>query len=230
MKNQLYCAKHEKEVLNVYCETCQELSCIHCMFLNHTKPSHSCVAVNEVAQKHRKLLQSNCATLDEKLCEGKEALDNICEVMKSLKRNAQTVKDQIKKQKDNILKTVAEKLDERVKKMNEKVDEVYGELLNELSKQHDEINGFLDKVRASLSLPRNLLKRGSDEEVLSLHKSIDQLIKKLKRAQPENLVALNDGSLQYVPDDIDDINADEIVDKMGRVEGMSMSMHWWHKQ
>ena len=220
LRSKLYCTKHKDEVLKYYCETCKELSCIDCMVLNHQKQNHSCVAVSELAQKQREALQSSCTTLDEKLAERKEALNNICEVMKSLEKNAKTAKDQIKEQKENILKIVAEKLDERAKIMNDDVDEVYGELHSELSKQHDEMKDYLDKVQASVSLPKNLLKRGSIEEIISSQKLIDEKIEKLSNQQPENLAAVNDGSIQYVPDDIGNINVDEIVDKLGYVEGM----------
>ena len=220
LRSKLYCTKHKDEVLKYYCETCKELCCIDCMVLNHQKQNHSCVAVSELTQKQRETLQSSCTTLDEKLAEGKEALNNICEVMKSLERNAKTAKDQIKEQKENIFKILAEKLDERAKKMNEDVDQAYGELHSELSKQHDEMKDYLDKVQASVSLPRNLLKRGSIEEIISSQKLIDEKIEKLSNQQPENLAAVNDGSIQYVPDDIGNINVDEIVDKLGHVEGM----------
>ena len=220
MRRKLYCLKHKDEVLKYYCQTCEELCCIDCMVLNHQKQNHSCVAVSEVTQKHSQTLQSSCTTLDGKLSEGKEALNNICEVMKSLEKNAKTAKDQIKEQKENILKIVAEKLDEKAEKMSKEVDEVYGELHSELSKQHDEIKDYLDKVQASVSLPRNLLKRGSIEDILSSQKLIDENIEKLKNEQPENLAAVNDGSLQYVPDDIGNINVDEIVGKLGSVQGM----------
>ena len=103
--------------------------------------------------------------------------------------------------------------------MNDDVDKVYGELHSELSKQHDEMNDYLGKVQASVSLPRNLLKRGSIEEMLSSQKLIDEKIEKLSNQKPENLAAVNDGSIQYVPDDIGNINVDEIVDKLGHVEG-----------
>ena len=219
-RRKIHCTKHEDKVLEIYCETCKELCCIHCMFSIHTKQNHSCVAVTEIAQKQKETLQSSCATLDEKLSEGKEALNNICEVMKSLEKNAKTAKNQIKEQKENILKIVAEELHERAEKMNEEVDEVYGELHSELSKQHDEIKDYLDKVQASVSLPRNLLKRGSIEEILSSQKLIDEKIEKLRNAQPKNLAAVNDGGIQYLPDDIGNINVDEIVDKLGYVEGM----------
>jgi ClpP class serine protease len=142
--------------------------------------------------------------------------------MESLEKNAKTAKDQIKEQKENILKIVAEKLDERAETMNEEVDKVYGELHRELSKQHDEMKDYLDKVQASVSLPKNLLKRGSIEEMLSSQKLIDEKIEKLGNERPENLVAVNDGSIQYVPDDIGNINVDEIVGKLGYVDAAGM--------
>ena len=100
MRKNLLCNKHEDKVLEIFCQTCNDLCCIHCMFSYHQKPNHSCVAVNKVAQKQKETLQSSCTTLDEKLSEGKKALTNICEVMKSFERNVKTAKDQIKEQKE----------------------------------------------------------------------------------------------------------------------------------
>jgi tripartite motif-containing protein 2/3 len=217
MRRKLYCTKHKHKILEYYCETCKELCCIDCVVLNHTKPNHSCVAMCEITQKQRETLQSSCTTLDEKLAEGKKALNNICEVMQSLEKNAKTAKDQIKEKKENILKIVAEKFDQRVKIMKEEVDKVYGELHTELSKQHDEIKDYLDKVQASVSLPRNLLKRGSIEEILSSQKLIDEKIEKLGNEWSENDLAAVSDDIQYVPDDIGNINVDEIVGKLGYV-------------
>ena len=141
------------------------------------------------------------------------------EVMKSLEKNAKTAKDQIKEQKEKILKIVSEKLEEKAKKMNEEVDKVYEEMHSELSKQHDEIKEYLDKVQASVSLPRNLLKRGSIEEILSSQKLIDETIEKLGNEKPEDLHAVNGGGIQNAANDIGKINVDEIVDNLVYVEG-----------
>ena len=167
MERKLYCVKHEDKILKCYCETCKELCRINCVVLNHQKPNHSCVGISEVAHTQRKALQSSCATLDENLSEGKEALRKICEVMKSLKEDAKMAKDQVNENKEKILKILEEKLDERAAKMKKQVNEVKKELQSELTKQHDEIKEYLDKIEASVLLPRNLLKRGSIEEVLS---------------------------------------------------------------
>ena len=221
MKRKLYCMKHDDKILEYYCESCKELCCIDCVVLNHQKLNHSCVAIREVAKTRRNTLQSSCTTLNEKLSEGNEVLSKICEVMKSLKENAQTAKDQVKENKEKILQIVKEKLDEREKNMNEEVDKVYGELHSELSKQHDEIKEYLHKVQASVPLPRNLLKRGSIEEILSSQNLIDENVEKLRYDQPEDLVAVNDGVIQYVPGDIANINVDEVVEELGCIEGMS---------
>ena len=221
MKRKLYCMKHDDKVLEYYCETCKELCCIDCVVLNHQKPKHSCVGIREVSHTRRNTLQSSCTTLDEKLSDGKEALSKICEVMKSLKQNAKMAKEQVKENKEKILKILEEKLNERAEKMKKEVDKVYNELHCELSKQHDEIKEYLDKIQASVPLPRNLLKRGSIEEILSSQKLIDENIEKLKNYQPEDLVEVNDGVIQYVPGDIENINVDEVIDKLGYVEGMS---------
>ncbi|XP_028413827.1 E3 ubiquitin-protein ligase TRIM33-like [Dendronephthya gigantea] len=218
VKSKPYCKQHKENVLEVYCETCKELCCIHCMLLSHQRPDHSCVAVSEIAKSQRETLQSNCATLVEKLSEGKVALKNIAQVMKSLGDNAKTAKEQIREHKKSILKVVAEKLDEREKKMNEEVDKIYDELCNELCEQNDEIKGYLRKVQVSISFPKKLLKEGSIEEILSARKLIDENIEKLQKEQPYDLTPANDGDIQYVPGDISQVSADGIVDKFGQVK------------
>ena len=220
MRRKLYCIKHDDKILEYYCETCKELCCIDCVVLNHQKPNHSCVPLRHMAQKQRETLQTSCITLDEILSEGKKALNNICQVMRSLEKNAKTAKDQIEEEKEKILKIVSKKLDETAKKMNEEVDAVYGEMHSELSKQHDEIKEYLDKVQASISFPRNLIKRGSVEEILSSQKLIDEKIGKLGNEKPEDFDAVNNGDIHFVPDDNGKINVDEIVVKLGHVEGM----------
>ncbi len=125
------------------------------MVLTHIKQNHSCVSVEEVAQKQRKMLESSCVTLDEKLTEGNKALNNISGVMKSLERNATATKEKIKKQADNIAKAVFDKLYERAEKMCEEVDKIYGEKHTELSKQHDEIKEHIDKVQGNVSHERD---------------------------------------------------------------------------
>ena len=93
----------------------------------------------------------------------------------------------------------------------------------ELSIKHDEIKEYVDKVQASVSLPRNHLKRGSIKEILSSQKLIDEKMEKLENEKPEDLEAVNFGDIRYVNEDIGEISVDEIVGKLGHVEGICCS-------
>ena len=217
-RSKLYCIKHKDKILEFYCETCKELSCMHCMVLKHTKQNHSCVSVEEIEQKQREILHRSCVTLDGRVSVGKEALNAISEAMKWLETSANDAKKQINTQKEKMLKNVAEKLEVKSKKLVQGVDKVHGELHRKLAKQYDEIKDYLDKVQASVSLPKNLLNRGSIEEILSSQKLIDENVEKLGNEQPVNLAPVNDGGIEYIPEDIGSINYGHIMSKMGRVQ------------
>ena len=162
-RNKLHCMKHKDKILEFYCETCQKLSCMHCMVLNHAKKQHRCVSL------------------------------------------------------EKILKYVAEKLEAQTTKLVQDVDNIYGELHDELTKQFDEITDYLNKVQASVSLSKSLLNRGSIEEILSSQKLIDENLDKLRKEQPRNFSPVNDGGIQYSPEDISTIGCGEIMRKMGNI-------------
>ena len=68
-----------------------------------------------------------------------------------------------------------------------------------------------------MSLSRNLLEKGSIEEILSSQKVMDKNVEKSKVEQPDDLEPLNDGGIEYIPETIDNINVDQLVKKLGRV-------------
>ena len=54
---------------------------------------------------------------------------------------------------------------------------------------------------------------------------IDGKIERLANEKPQDLDAVNDGSIQYVPDDIGKVNVNEIVGKLGHIEGRFILLH-----
>ena len=81
-----------------------------------------------------------------------------------------------------------------------------------------------------MSLPRDLLRKGSIEEILSSRKLIDEKIKNLENEKPKKLDPINDGGYQYVPDVISQVNVDEIVDDFGYVEGkFNLLRNYYHR-
>ena len=76
---------------------------------------------------------------------------------------------------------------------------------------------FLSAAIGSVSLSKNLLEKGSIEEILSSQKVMDENVEKSRVQQADDLEPLNDGDIEYIPEAIDDINVDQLVKKLGRV-------------
>ena len=103
------CEKHNNETLEYYCLTCKKLACVHCLLLEHNKDGHSYLSTEEVAEKKRELLKSSSSFLNDQLKEGSDALKHIEHVLQELEKNAEKAKDQIGKQREDILTAFTER-------------------------------------------------------------------------------------------------------------------------
>ena len=49
----LYCSLHSGKELELYCETCGELICLHCTVNKHCRPEHKYDLVGDTFQRHQ---------------------------------------------------------------------------------------------------------------------------------------------------------------------------------
>ena len=217
IKAKLHCKKHENKTLKFYCETCKELICRYCMDFNHLRPEHVCYPLPEVAEKQRKVLGSYCTILKESLKEGNETLKLISNVTDSLEDNIKKAKEKITKQKQEVLKKVAEKLEERAERMMQKVDKKYKETIEPLTEQKNEVKSYVDKVKGSFNLAKNLFEKGNDDEILSSQKMMEENVEKMKAEQPWSMNPVHDGNIEYRDTKINNIDVTTLLDKMGEV-------------
>ena len=216
IKGKFRCKKHENKSLKFYCETCKELVCTHCIVLEH-KEGHSCLSTETVGEKKRELVKSSSVFLNDQLKEGNDLLQNIDHVTQKLKNNAKIAKDEISQQKENILKAFTEKLEEKAELIMKEVDEKYNETQEFLVKQKDEVKAYLDKVKGSVELTKNILEKGTHEEILSFQNEIEENLKKVKNERPTQMKPVHDGNIQYKANPVDNIDTTSNLDKMGEV-------------
>ncbi|XP_046864385.1 tripartite motif-containing protein 45-like isoform X2 [Xenia sp. Carnegie-2017] len=217
IKRIVYCQKHPGETLRFYCETCKELCCNDCLLLYHMKQNHSCISVQEVAATQLDKLTSITAKMEGNLTEGKKALDCVAATIVSLNENASVAKQNIIQRKDNILKVVSDKLEKKAVELCEEVNLNHDKLLEELMKQQEQIQQYVDNVEAFVSIPRNLLERKNMDEILSSRELIDENIGKLETLK--YLSPVNDGNVNFEIPVFDDKNADLLLQAMGVVYG-----------
>ena len=217
IKAKLSCKRHKNKTLKFYCQTCKELICTHCMVLNHIKQNHSCLSIDEVADKQREALRLGCAIFNEKLAECNEALVAICNAIHLLEDNTKKMKAKIIQQKQQILQIVTQKLEKKAQLMIDGVDKIFSIKHDDLSKQLAALKAYVEKVKSSVNLQKSLLEKGNNEEILSSQTIIDENVEKVKNELPRNLKPVHEGSIQYKNKPINDLNVTEILDKLGEV-------------
>ena len=76
---------------------------------------------------------------------------------------------------------------------------------------------YLNKVKGSVELTKNLLEKGTHEEILSLQNKIEENVKKVKDERPTLMKPIHDGNIQYKANPVGNIDTTSNLDKMGEV-------------
>ena len=76
---------------------------------------------------------------------------------------------------------------------------------------------YLNKVKGSVELTKNLLEKGNHEEILSLQNKIEENVKKVKNERSTRIKPIHDGNIQYKANPVDNIDTTSNLDKMGEV-------------
>ena len=132
------------------------------MDFNHVRPEHLCHPVEKVAEQHRQALQICCKALGDKQVEAEKSLKTIIDAKTALRKAADNAKEEISKQKNEIIKAVEDVFEEKVGV----VDQMYTKLEEKLTEQQTKGKSILDKVKCARNVSDNVLQKGSDDEIL----------------------------------------------------------------
>ena len=146
------------------------------MDFNHVRPDHSCHPIEKVVEKHRESLQGCCDALDEKQAKGEKSLKDVADTRKALKKTAVEAMGEISKQRNDIIKAVEDIFQEKINEVNK----LYVAEEKRLAEQQNKVESFLDKVKCAGNLSKNVLQKGSDEEVIESHKMVKERVEMVK--------------------------------------------------
>ena len=137
-RGELRCQKdgHRNKQMEFYCNTCNELVCINCVLLDYPKADHNYEAIDKVAGKRRKALETASAFLQKLSHKGQDALQKVERSFGNLQAFTRKAKDDILQQEKKILEKNTKNL-----RRNTEV------LLGQVDKKHNEINENLVKQR-----------------------------------------------------------------------------------
>ena len=203
------------------CTDCQRYLCGNCVSThNNDFSDHVVLTLEELAkpenhaksketprcQKHchenqpcqqKKTLKICSDILEKKSSEGQSALKQISSASLLLEVNTKKAREAILKQQNEILNEITRKLEIETRLLCNEVDENYRQVSKILANQHNDMTAYLEKVNGSLVLAKNIIKKGNEEEILSLGKQIEINASKIEKECPKMMQPVHNGSIEY---------------------------------
>jgi len=172
-KKVLFCSKHPSKELDLYCETCEELVCQHCIVRIHR--DHQYDLVTDTYQKQIDVIVTVLQPVEHQL-------DSVKKSLQQLDTRCQQIIDQRKTLAKNIHKTIRqlqEALEVRKRELIGQLDQIARQKLKTLAAQRDQINLVQAQLSSCLNFVKESLRTGSKEEILAIKKPVVKQVEEI---------------------------------------------------
>ncbi len=174
-----YCPVHKQELLKLFCETCDKLTCRDCQLLEHKE--HKYLFVYEASQQYKLFLQTLCGKLKEKRTYIENAKTLINRRYSEISEKEKVVTNDIK---TFAIKLITE-INRRGKKLLTNLNAVCGAKKRQLGQKHNEIIALSTKLDHALKFAEFALEHGSNTAVLFTKKMMVSQLKDVLRTRCE---------------------------------------------
>ena len=166
----MFCPVHKHELLKLFCETCDQLTCRDCQLLEHK--GHKYSFVHEAAQKYKDFLQQLLQKITEKKTYIENAKALINKRNKEIGERENKVADEVKKY---MMAMIAE-ISKRGKKLVQELNSVCTAKKNQLGQKNQEILALSMKLDHCLKFTQFIISHGDNQALLHSKKLlVDQL-------------------------------------------------------
>ena len=169
----LYCSLHEGMKLDLYCETCGELICLHCTVKKHK--NHQYDLVGDTFEGHKAEITASLEPVEKQLGTVGQSLEQFGLRSKEL---------------DDLEIALEANIGQEIRKLQELLEARKGELVSQmkqmiqvkrknLAAQKDEVETVHTQLASCLSFVRESLRTGSQGEVMKMKKGVVKQIKEM---------------------------------------------------
>ena len=171
----LYCSHHEGMKLDLYCETCGELICLHCTVNMHCRPEHKYDLVGDTFQRHKAEITTSLKPVEEQVGLASRALE------------LYGVRSQ---ELDDLEVAMEANIGQEIQKLQEILEARKAELVGQmkqliqmkrknLAAQMDEVETVHTQLVSCLSFMKESLRTGSQGVVIKMKKAVKKQIKEI---------------------------------------------------
>ena len=143
-KKEMFCSKHPTKELDLYCESCEELICQHCIVRVHR--DHQYDLVSDVFPKHKDAIVFSLQPVEQQLGAVNKALEHLDTKSHNIKGQREMVAENIHK----AIKRLQDLLETRKMELIGQLDQIAQQKLKSLAAQKDQIELVQTKLRSCL--------------------------------------------------------------------------------
>lgn len=171
---ELKCNNHPNEVLSIYCETCDTLTCRDCQLGDHR--SHTYKMANEMAKDTRDHLQNLLQEISYK----KVLLSSAMKVIDDRQALIADKKTELSKEIHDLVAKLASAVSSRGKQLMTRLNQVCEQKLQVLSEKKDALSLLSGHTDHCINFVQHSLDNGSDGAVLYSKKTLSRHLNKVK--------------------------------------------------
>ena len=170
----LYCPQHQGKELDLYCETCEELICLHCTVKIHK--DHQYDLVGDTFERHKEEMTTCVEPVENDLSITSKAKKQIGVRMQELDDQGAAVKADIQQE----IRQLQEVLEERMVEIFNRVDHHVERKKKNLAAQMDQVETIETQQMSCLSFVKESLRTGSQGEVMKVKKAVMKQVKEMR--------------------------------------------------
>ena len=192
----LYCSQHEGMKLDLYCETCGELICLHCTVNKHCRPEHKYDLVGDTFERHKAEITASLEPIEEQLGAISKALEQFDLQSQELDKLEVAMEASIGQEIQQLQQLLEMRKAELVGQMKQLIQLKRKNLVA----QKDEMETVHTQMISCLSFVRESLRTGSQGEVMKMKKAVVKQIKGLSdNFKPDILPPCELANVKFVP-------------------------------
>ena len=182
-KASLYCSHHQGKELDLYCETCGELICLHCTVKKHK--DHQYDLVSDAFERHEAEMTASLEPIDVKVSIATKVMGQLGQRSQELRDLRAGIEADIQRE----IKQHHELLEARKSELIGRLDELINVKLKKLEAQKDEVETVLTQLVSCQTFVRQNLKTGSQAEVMKMKKAVMKQVKEVTTSFKEDTMS-----------------------------------------
>ena len=183
VKTVLQCSKHPVKETDLFCETCEEMICQHCIVRVHR--DHQYDLATDAFSNHKNVIVASLQPVEKQLASVNKALEGLDTRCSQITDQRQTMETDIKRNIHQIHEALEARQDELITQL----DQMTRQKMKSLAAQRDQLELVATRLKSCRDFVQESLRTGSQGEILASKKTVVQQVNEITADfKPESLV------------------------------------------